>query len=390
MAVVAHRPVVMKAIAFLLTLMACTPAAAQKRNAIVPLVDHHQHLVGPAAVIRHAAPQRVDLPTELAPLVAARKDLVPTAFGVEGSVGWIAGTVPMKENVFLGLKKEGDGWKVATEQVNPIPAQTFDRPLDADRLIRDLNDAGIERAVVLSVAYWFGSPNRRWEGDEYTNVRKENDWTAAEAARYPGRLIPFCGVSPIKDYAVAEVQRCAKDLRMKGLKMHFRSSGVDVFKPEHVEKVRKVFRAANDLGMAIVVHSRGGTKYGRDDVRAFIENILPAAPDVPVQIAHLWGGNEYVPEALAAFAEAVSSNDPRTKNLLFDLTEIEPHSDATLAKIAERIRQIGLKRIFYGSDAPTTAEGIGPAVRWGRLRHRLPLTDDELKVIANNVAPYLF
>ena len=381
----------MKALALSLTLIACTPAVGQERNAIVPLVDHHQHLVGPTAVMRQPAPKRVELPPDLAAVVADRKGFVPTAFATDGSVAYIIGTGPMQEHVFLGLKKEAESWDVSTDQANPIAPQTFDRPLTADRLIRDLNDAGIERAVVLSVAYWFGSPNRRWPGDEYSNVRKENDWVAAEAARYPGRLIPFCGVSPIKDYAVAEVQRCAKELRMKGLKMHFRSSGVDVFDAEDVEKVRNVFRTANDLGMAIVVHSRGDAKYGRRDVEAFIEKILPAAPDVPVQIAHLWGGNEYVPDALAAFADAVSRHDPRTRNLYFDLTEIEPgHSDADLAAIAERMRQIGLERIFYGSDAPTTPEGIGPAVRWGRLRHRLPLTNEELEIIANNVAPYLF
>lgn len=74
--------------------------------------------------------------------------------------------------------------------------------------------------------------------DEYGNVKAENDWVTAQVARYPDRLVGFCGVSPLKDYAVQEVRRCASKLPMKGLKIHFGSSGVDVLNPEHLDKVR--------------------------------------------------------------------------------------------------------------------------------------------------------
>ena len=54
---------------------------------------------------------------------------------------------------------------------------------DAKALIAQLDEAGITRGVVLSHAYWFGSPLMpRVEGDEYGNVRVENDWLAHEVA----------------------------------------------------------------------------------------------------------------------------------------------------------------------------------------------------------------
>jgi predicted TIM-barrel fold metal-dependent hydrolase len=301
-------------------------------------------------------------------------------------------------NLMLGLKKDESGiWRIDTEHSAPVPPPVqppFAQPLTADQLIRDLDETGIRRAAVLSVAYWFGSPLRTWAGDEYQNVRAENDWVAAQVSRYPDRLVAFCGVSPLKDYAVQEVRRCAGELGMKGVKLHFRSSRVDVLNPEHLEKVRRVFRTANELGLAIVVHTNV-RPYGREQAEVFLKKLLPAAPDVVVQIGHLWGGNEFVPAALAVFADAVAAGDPRTKNMYFDLTEVEAaaaitkNPSETMQEIARLIRRIGLRRILYGSDAAATSDAPPTSLRWARLRRQLPLTNKELSVVAGNVAPYM-
>src|SRR5688500_17916365 len=69
---------------------------------------------------------------------------------------------------------------------NPLQAIT------ARDVVAHLDSAGIRRALVLSVAYIYGSPTRTIN-DEYAKVRAENDWTAARAAEYPDRLRAFCG-----------------------------------------------------------------------------------------------------------------------------------------------------------------------------------------------------
>ena len=51
------------------------------------------------------------------------------------------------------------------------------------------------------------------------------------------------------------------------------------------------------------------------------------------------------------------------------------------------IRQIGVDRILYGSDA-AVQDNPRPREGWALFR-RLPLTDDEFERIAKNVAPYL-
>jgi hypothetical protein len=60
---------------------------------------------------------------------------------------------------------------------------------------------------------------------------------------------------------------------------------------------------------------------------------------------------------------------------------------ANAALVTRRIRQIGVERILYGSDA-AVGTNLRPREGWAAFR-RLPLTEGEFKKIAGNVAPYL-
>ena len=68
------------------------------------------------------------------------------------------------------------------------------------------------------------------------------------------------------------------------------------------------------------------TAYGRDEARIFLEELVPAAPNVPIQVAHLAGAGGYsdptVDQALSVFVEAVARKDPRTTQLWFDVTTV--------------------------------------------------------------------
>jgi uncharacterized protein len=190
---------------------------------------------------------------------------------------------------------------------------------------------------------------------------------------------------------LAEIERCAANPDLKGVKLHFGSSGVDLKNPEHVAKVRNVCAAANRLRLPIVVHVRGDATYGRDHAAILLNEILPAAPDVVVQIAHLWGGEGFSEPALAAYAEAVAAHHPATRNLYFDVSDaaaVAGGSQEILQTLATRIRQIGLDRILYGSDAVGLSHPA-PREAWAEFRREMPLTEEEFRIIAANVAPYL-
>ncbi len=260
--------------------------------------------------------------------------------------------------------------------------------LDADELIRQMDAAGVRRGVVLSVAYHFGNPFRPPVANEYARVRAENDWSAAQAKRYPDRLIVFCGINPLQDYALREIRRCAGDpLLRRGLKLHFGNSDVEMDKPRHIERLQMVFAAANRYKMPIVVHLRPNIDHQRPwesrQARIFLEQVLPRAPGVVVQIAHLAGPGRMdspgIPEALEVFSDAIAARDPRVENLYFDLAVSGWEAKPDL--FARQLRRIGLSRLLYGSDSP-------PDRAWKEFR-KFPLTAAELQQIEENIAPYL-
>ncbi len=268
-------------------------------------------------------------------------------------------------------------------------------PIDADKLIAMLDSAGIRRALVLALGYSWGNPRRSVE-NEYEKVKAENDWVAAQVARYPERLRAFCSFNPLKDYALDELARCGTIPQLRGgLKLHIGNAAMNYHDAQHRERLRAVFRAANERRIAIVIHIRAsgsqGTPYGGEEARIFFDSILPAAPDIPVQIAHLagFGGYDAVTDsALAVFVDAIARQDPRTRQLWFDVTTVARNAtpgDANL--LVTRIRQLGVQRVLFGSDA-ATGGNLPPREAWADFL-KLPLTAAEFQTIASNVAPYM-
>ncbi len=282
--------------------------------------------------------------------------------------------------------------------IDPKPGPDALREIPVTELVALLDSAGIRRAAVMSTAYMFGRPSRVIE-DEYAKVKAENDWTAAQVAKYPERLRAFCGFNPLKDYALAELERCAAHPQLRtGIKMHFGNSDVQLENPDHIARLQGVFRAANRHRMAIAVHLRASISlkrpYGAAQARAFMEHLMPHAPDIVVQVAHFAGsgpGYEDPPsnEVMRTFAEAAARKDPNTRRLYFDVASIATPdiTPAHAREMVERIRMVGVDKILYGSDAATPTN-MKPREAWAAFR-ALPLREDELQRIAGNVAPYL-
>lgn len=169
------------------------------------------------------------------------------------------------------------------------------------------------------------------------------------------------------------------------MKFHFNGAGVDLTNADHIRKLQRVFSTANKLRLPMAVHvsALSAGPYGKEQAEGFLE-VLSAAPDVAVQVAHLWGGDAYSDAALQVYADAVAGGDPRARNLYFDLSDVgNPRtSEADMQKVVAHIRRIGLNRMLYGSDG-------NPRQKWAELQVNLPLTDEEFRAIAANVAPYL-
>lgn len=320
--------------------------------------------------------------------------LLPVAFDIRGATGYVAGYFA-RGNRYpatfqLSLRKEGEVWRIAVDNIIPNAPVMSPRPATAADLVSELDAAGIRYGVVLSVGYAFASPDYIGSGDGEALVRAENDWTSDQAAKYPDRLVAFCGVNPLKDYSVREVERCARLPRMVGVKLHFGNSRVALQNPEHVQILRTFFAAANRLRLPIVAHIEEFN--GAAQSKTFLDQILPAAPDIPVQIAHMAGaGPGYVQDAaFEVFANARQAGDARMKNVFVDVASnvIATTSPESLELIARRLREFGFDHVLFASDRIPSVTNDDPATAWQSFR-RLPLSEDEFRIVAGNLAPYL-
>jgi predicted TIM-barrel fold metal-dependent hydrolase len=251
-----------------------------------------------------------------------------------------------------------------------LPATKMDSlVLNADTIIGRLNRAKFHSAWILSNAYWFGAPITPVE-NEYEQVKKENDWIADQADRYPDRLKAFMSVNPLKPYALKEIKRCADSKRFFGLKLHFENSRINLFDGAQVKQLQKVFSLANKHHLPMLIHFRSSDKWdGLANTQILLKQLMPFAKDTKVVIAHMMmGGDGYdqpMDTALGLIAAYLHQDNVYARNLylevsaVFLLTANEVYKPAKIktgwdpsTALKKRIAQIGTNHILFGTDWP--------------------------------------
>lgn len=252
-----------------------------------------------------------------------------------------------------------------------------------------LDEAHVSKGVILSCAYLFGLPSLHLKtGDLTAMTRHENEFTAAQVAKYPTRLVGFLSVDPLADSAIDELRHWRGSQQLIGLKLHFTASAVDVRNAGQRRRVAKVMSVAAAAGMPMAIHLGGG-KVNAADAELFIRDILPSAGSSWVQIAHAGGGmprrdgNNLA--VLRTFADHIVRDDPVTRRVLFDLSYV-PAPDETpqaTAALIEQIRRIGMKRFLFGSDF-----NVLTPLQEIKDIDSLGLNRKELQTLRQNCAPW--
>ena len=112
----------------------------------------------------------------------------------------------------------------------------------APELVAAMDAAGVDAAVAVGIG---------WQDPEV--AREANDYLMESAARYPGRIVGFCGVNPAWGHAAAaEIERCARGgLRGVG-ELHPDTQGFRLDDPSLLAATMEV---AERLGLPVLVHS---------------------------------------------------------------------------------------------------------------------------------------
>ncbi|RYY23271.1 MAG: hypothetical protein EOP62_20650 [Sphingomonadales bacterium] len=297
------------------------------------------------------------------------------------------------------LARQMDEMKKADpDSFEHLSEDIFKKPTPADA-IRNLDEAGVKRAVLLSTAYWFMLPGQAADPAEAARkMRTENRFNVETALASKGRIIAFVAINPFAPNAREELRYWKGKPGVSGLKLHLGAAGFSADSPKQVAQLGEIFTLARKAKLPIVAHLRGGGSFTKADVNLFIDKVLSKAGDLPVQIAHgggYAGADPATIDSLEAFGAAIARKAPGTRNLIFDISGVVlpeaaatalGSSDVQLALFAADMRRIGLDRFVIGSDWPA----IGPIAPYFELmRRKLALTDAEWTMLCNNVAPYL-
>ena len=222
-----------------------------------------------------------------------------------------------------------------------VPAST------ADDLIARLDEANVQRAVVLSLGYW--------DLPDDSNMAPENDFVAAEVNKYPNRLIGFCGINPLYESAVGEIDRCLDLPDMVGIKLNLPGSEVDVRNEDHAAALSAVFDKIQERDAPVLMHVGDPLGLPLDtDGLANLATIIATHPEVRVTHAHC--AAETDDQRIEIWLKGMVSTPPlfSPENFYLDLSAcLEFFRDAPLAKrdlMVWRLRKWGLERVLFGSD----------------------------------------
>jgi predicted TIM-barrel fold metal-dependent hydrolase len=218
---------------------------------------------------------------------------------------------------------------------------------------------GIRRAFVLSTAYQMASDVNAHAVDEAEEEQRrlsaENDYAAAQCARFPSRLVPFLSVNPKRSYAVAEIDRGIDQHRMRGLKLHLWNSMVDTRQAEPLSQLRRVVAHAAERGLPVLAHIFVGAvqDYGPDDTERFVREIVEPLPSLKICFAHLVGAGRFAPVVQRCFERLITlcgPDSPMAARVWVDMAAIFPLTLPEQEKLIALLPRWGLDRILWGSD----------------------------------------
>lgn len=186
-----------------------------------------------------------------------------------------------------------------------------------EEILAAMDSAGIDRAIVFPFN----------EENPGTSFSRCNDYIAAAVSAHPDRLTGFCRLDPnCGERALMELERSARKLGLKGIKLHPTSQNFYLDNPWLYD----ILDSANNMGMPVIFDT---CKKMSPPTR--ISKLAAEFPDLIIIMAHI----SLIDESIAA-AKAFS-------NIYLGTTGyFNPK------RLAQAIREVGARRFISGSDSP--------------------------------------
>lgn len=271
-------------------------------------------------------------------------------------------------NMFAGT----DCWHTQ----KPWVPEDFNVPPEV--LIRHMDEAAVDKVVVLGIAYKFGN--------SYDPHAAE--YVAQMVEQYPDRLIGFYTGDPLggRD-EVKRFEEAVLDRGLKGLKMLPSYNYV----PLNDRRIWPMYEAAEALGVPVLLHTGWSSlpegKMLEYDHPLYTEDIALDFPDLKLVLAHVG----------FAWAELVMHFMAKSPNVYADVAFLPETAPLwRLAQMCSWAKQLGVfHRFLWGSDYPYT-DFVSGYEKLGKMpgymeRHELDpiLTDDDMESLFGGAAARL-
>lgn len=238
----------------------------------------------------------------------------------------------------------------------------FGTDIDAseDRLLREMDAVGVEKAVVVALAGYI-----------------DNDFVIRACARHAGRLVPGASFNPAAHHtpeaAAAALRAELKGAPFRVLKLHPRLNQYDPLDPRNLAVLAELaaWQTPPPVWLDSLFYRRGVTL--RAPIVDTIHRIVTGFPSLTFAVLH--GGGAW----LLPVAEAVRD----CPNVFVDLSYTLCHyAGSSLEADMRWLLKHFDRRVLFGSDFPEI--GIGEAlVQFGRLAQGVPPTKRDHVLGAN-------
>jgi len=211
--------------------------------------------------------------------------------------------------------------------------------MSGDLLVRDMDEAGIDKAVLLTLDYSLLAGT----GDTLSPERMNKVYAEA-AKRHPDRLISFAGVDPRRTGAVEFLERAVKEWGMKGLKL---MPAVGYYPNDN--KCYLIYHKAQELGIPVLIHTGFDTIpwYGMTAQPKYLDEVANDFPELKIVMAH--AGGSYWPEAATIAGYKL--------NVYIDLAMwqmklLHRPVDEFYRPLRSMLDTAGRSKVLFGSDWP--------------------------------------
>ncbi len=258
---------------------------------------------------------------------------------------------------------------------SPIGLQgIIDGPIDAQTIGEMVDAARIEKAVLISGAYFFKDSEL---------ARHENEFTAAQVSADPGRFVGLCSLSPLQSWALAELEYCVNTLGLEGLKLHLVAENMSLTNPEHLATIAGLLARGAELspGLPVLIDFNW-----TDDAQTFsLIQLAFANPTINIVMAHGLGHHFSELAAIHLFRDVLPGG---LQNLYLDVSAtlfLYPPDSPPFENYMWHLRRFGTERIMFGSDYPvdSTREALAALEEMG-------FTPEELEQILRTNAEMVY